>query len=80
MELEEIIKEGYILFDKETAFEELPKNYKFMKQYDCTITKGNLSEIFSAKGTKLNDKLRKNNDLLVRKIYNSLKLWHKSYS
>lgn len=92
-----IVQMGYILFDKETTFEELIENYKFMKKYDFAITKGIFSEMYSAEGTKLNDKLRKNNDLeesnfiannnkyiindlLVRKIYNSLKLWHKSHS
>ena len=92
-----IVQMGYILFDKETTFEELIENYEFMKKYDFAITKGIFSEMYSAEGTKLNDKLRKNNDLeesdfisnnnkymindlLVRKIYNSLKLWHKSHS
>lgn len=92
-----IVQMGYILFDKETTFEELIENYEFMKKYDFAITKGIFSEMYSAEGTKLNDKLRKSNslvesdfisnnnkyminDLLVRKIYNSLKLWHKSHS
>lgn len=92
-----IVQMGYILFDKETTFEELIENYEFMKKYDFAITKGIFSEMYSAEGTKLNDKLRKSNslvesdfisnnnkyminDLLIRKIYNSLKLWHKSHS
>ena len=91
-----MVQMGYILFDKETTFEELVENYKFMKKYDFAITKGIFSEMYSAEGTKLNDKLRQNNDLkesdfisnnnryiiddlLVKKIYNSLKLWHKSH-
>lgn len=92
-----IVQMGYILFDKDTTFKELVENYEFMAKYDFAITKGIFSEMYSAEGTKLNDKLRENNDLeesdfiannnkyvindlLVRKIYNSLKLWHKSHS
>lgn len=92
-----IVQMGYILFDKDTTFKELIENYEFMARYDFAITKGIFSEMYSAEGTKLNDKLRKNNDLeesdfiannnkyvindlLVRKIYDSLKLWHKSHS
>ena len=54
---------GYILFDKETTYQELIENYQFMLEYDFTVTKGIFSEMFSAEGTKLNDKLRSKNQL-----------------
>lgn len=92
-----IVQMGYILFDKETTYEELLENYKFLSKYKFAITKGIFSEMFSAEGTKLNSRLRdekklvdsdfiSNNNkyvidnLIVRKIYNALKIWHKSHS
>src|SRR5574344_1279365 len=92
-----IVQMGYILFDKETTFEELIENYKFMAKYDFAVTKGIFSEMFSAEGTKLNTRLRENDELtesdfisnnnkytidniIVRKVYGALKLWHKSHS
>ncbi len=58
-----IIQMGYILFDKETTYEELVENYNFMVEYDFAITKGIFSEMFSAEGTSLNKKLREENSL-----------------
>lgn len=58
-----IVQMGYILFDKETTYEELLENYQFLSDYDFTVTKGIFSEMFSAEGTKLNDKLKNNNEL-----------------
>lgn len=92
-----IVQMGYILFDKDTTFEELEENYEFMSKYDFAVTKGIFSEMFSAEGTKLNTRLRENEeltesdfisnnnkytitDLIVRKIYGALKIWHKSHS
>ena len=92
-----IVQMGYILFDKETTYQELWENYQFLLDYDFTVTKGIFSEMFSAEGTKLNDRLRKNkalkesdflnnnnkytiDDVMVSKIYNGLKKWHKSHS
>lgn len=92
-----LVQMGFILFDKYTTMTELKENYNFLKTYDFTLTKGIFSEMFSAEGTKLNDELKKNNQLQetdfiennnkyvidslkVRKVYDSLKLWHKSHS
>ena len=92
-----IVQMGFILFDAYTAFDELVENYEFMKEYNFTVTKGIFSEMYSAEGTKLNEKLKENNNLeesdfksnnnkyviqdpIVRKIYQALKLWHKSHS
>ena len=92
-----IVQMGYILFDKETSFNELIENYEFMSKYDFTLTKGIFSEMYSTEGTKLNDKLKSDNklnesnfengnnkylieDKIVKKVYDSLKLWHKSHS
>jgi len=58
-----LIQMGFILFDRYTTIEELEENYEFMRKYNFTITKGIFSEMFSAEGTKLNDKL-KNEGLL----------------
>ena len=58
-----LIQMGFILFDKETTYQELVENYKFMLDNDFAITKGVFSEMFSAEGTKLNDRLRKENKL-----------------
>lgn len=59
-----IVQMGYILFDKYTTFEELEENYKFMEENAFAVTKGIFSEMFSAEGTKLNDTLRKNGELI----------------
>ena len=91
-----IVQMGYILFDRETTIKELIDNYHFLKKYDFAVTKGIFSEMYSAKGTKLNDKLLSQGALIsngvgqnsqyviqnndVRFIYNALKLWHKSHS
>lgn len=92
-----IVQMGYILFDKETTFEELEENYEFMSKYDFAVTKGIFSEMFSAEGTKLNTRLRESkslsesdfisnnnkytiDDVIARKLYSALKLWHKSHS
>ena len=58
-----IVQMGYILFDKETTYQELVDNYQFLLDYDFTVTKGIFSEMYSAEGTKLNDKLRSANQL-----------------
>ena len=92
-----IVQMGYILFDLETTMKELEENYEFLNRFDYTVTKGIFSEMFSAEGTKLNDKLRKENklkesnfalnnnkyeieDVMVKKVYEGLKKWHKSHS
>jgi len=58
-----IVQMGYILFDKETTYQELVENYQFLLEYDFAVTKGIFSEMFSAEGTKLNARLRKENKL-----------------
>lgn len=58
-----IVQMGYILFDKETTYQELVENYKFMLDYDFAVTKGIFSEMFSAEGTALNTRLRNENNL-----------------
>ena len=92
-----IVQMGYILFDLETTMKELEENYEFLRRFDYTVTKGIFSEMFSAEGTKLNNKLRKENklkesdfifnnnkyeieDIMVKKVYDGLKKWHKSHS
>lgn len=58
-----IVQMGYILFDKETTYQELVENYQFMLDYDFAVTKGIFSEMFSAEGTALNTRLRNENKL-----------------
>lgn len=58
-----IVQMGYILFDKETTYQELIENYQFMLEYDFTLTKGIFSEMYSAEGTKLNTRLKNENKL-----------------
>lgn len=58
-----IVQMGFILFDEKTSMKELEENYEFMKEFDFAVTKGVFSEMFSAEGTKLNTKLRKENKL-----------------
>ena len=58
-----IVQMGYILFDKETTYQELMENYQFMLDNNFAVTKGIFSEMFSAEGTKLNTRLRKENQL-----------------
>ena len=58
-----IVQMGYILFDKETTYQELVENYQFMLDYDFAVTKGIFSEMFSAEGTSLNTRLRNENKL-----------------
>lgn len=58
-----IVQMGYILFDKETTYQELVENYQFMVDYDFAVTKGIFSEMFSAEGTALNTRLRNESNL-----------------
>ena len=58
-----IVQMGYILFDKETTYQELEENYQFMLDHDFAVTKGIFSEMFSAEGTALNTRLRNENKL-----------------
>jgi len=66
-----LVQMGYILFDKETTLEELEENYQFMSKYNFAVTKGIFSEMFSAEGTKLNDKLRSNDELIESDFINN---------
>ena len=91
-----IVQMGFILFDRYTTINELVDNYYFIKKYDFAVTKGIFSEMYSAEGTVLNNKLRASGNLIedginqnnhyiikddeVRRIYDALKLWHKSHS
>ncbi len=58
-----LVQMGFILFDRETTLEELEENYRFLREFEYTVTKGIFSEMYSAEGTFLNSKLRKNNQL-----------------
>lgn len=58
-----LVQMGYILFDKETTLEELEENFEFLSEYDFAVTKGIFSEMYSAEGTKLNDRLRETGNL-----------------
>lgn len=91
-----IIQMGFILFDNSTTMEELEENYRFLEKHSYAVTKGIFSEMFSAEGTRFNEKLKQSNKLLkgknvlnnkynieeekVRTVYNALKKWHKSHS
>ena len=44
-----IVQMGYILFDRETTYQELVENYQFMLDYDFAVTKGIFSEMFLQK-------------------------------
>lgn len=66
-----IVQMGYILFDKETTYQELVENYQFMLDYDFAVTKGIFSEMFSAEGTALNTRLRKENKLQESNFINN---------
>lgn len=59
-----IVQMGFILFDEKTTLQELEDNYKFMKEFDFVVTKGIFSEMFSAEGTRLNNRLREENKLI----------------
>ncbi len=59
-----LVQMGYILFDKNTTLKELIENYNFMKEYDFAITKGIFSEMFSAEGTRLNERLKESGELI----------------
>ena len=58
-----LVQMGYILFDRETTYQELVENYNFLLNNSFAITKGIFSEMFSAEGTELNTKLKKENKL-----------------
>ena len=58
-----LVQMGYILFDKYTTLKELEDNYEFMSTYNFAVTKGIFSEMFSAEGTKLNNKLKEEGQL-----------------
>ena len=58
-----IVQMGFILFDEKTTMKELIENYEFMEEYGFAVTKGVFSEMFSAEGSKLNTRLRKENKL-----------------
>lgn len=90
------VQAGYILFDHGTTMTELEVNYRFMREYAWTISKGTFTEMYAADGTsftrllsnkgflKEDKKGRGNNtyevqDPEARKVYNALKLWHKSH-
>ena len=66
-----IVQMGYILFDKNTSLDELKDNYLFLNEYDFTVTKGIFSEMFSAQGTKLNNKLRVSGNLIESDFINN---------
>lgn len=66
-----LVQMGFILFDKYTTMQELQENYEFLKKYDFAVTKGIFSEMFSAQGTKLNDRLKKNNQLIETDFINN---------
>lgn len=66
-----IVQMGYILFDKETTYQELVENYQFMLDYDFAVTRGIFSEMFSAEGTALNIRLRKENKLQESNFINN---------
>lgn len=59
-----IMQMGFILFDKYTTMEELEENYKFLLKNNSVVTKGIFSEMYSAEGTKLNSKLKKEGELV----------------
>jgi anaerobic magnesium-protoporphyrin IX monomethyl ester cyclase len=45
------VQAGHILFDYNTTLVELQDNYRLMRQYDWTISKGIFSEMYAAQGT-----------------------------
>lgn len=66
-----IVQMGYILFDKDTTIEELEENYAFLKEFDWAVTKGIFSEMYSAEGTTLNNKLKASGELIESDFLNS---------
>lgn len=58
-----IVQMGFILFDQYTTIDELKENLEFLAKNNHVVTKGVFSEMFSAEGSKLNSKLRENNQL-----------------
>lgn len=89
------VQAGFILFDDNTAFQELKENYEFLREYDWIITKGIFSEMFAADGTLYTEKLKKEQKIVksdiydnnkyditnpkVKLMYQALKRWHKSH-
>lgn len=66
-----LVQMGYILFDQQTSLEELEENYEFLNKHQFVVTKGIFSEMYSAEGTKLNDKLRKDGNLKESNFINN---------
>lgn len=66
-----IVQMGYILFDKDTTIEELEENYRFLNEFDWTVTKGIFSEMYSAEGTNLTNKLKVSGELIGSDFINN---------
>jgi len=58
-----VVQMGFILFDKATTMEELWENYYFLEKNIFAVNKGIFSEMFSAQGTILSQKLANDNSL-----------------
>ncbi len=87
---------GMILFDPYTTISELFENLIFLKKYWWPITKGIFTEMYAADGTVFTKKLEKRGllqrdtvmqnhvytvqDILARRVYFMLKVWHRSHS
>lgn len=87
------VQAGYILFDKETSYEELVENLDFIKKNKEIVTKGIFTELYAAEGTEYTENLKLYTDCICKKdgnykysiddkyseiIYNCLKKWHKN--
>lgn len=57
------VQAGHILFDYGTTINELEENYKFMRKYTWTVSKGIFTEMYAADGTPYT-RLLSNKDLL----------------
>lgn len=61
------VQAGHILFDHGTTIDELEENYKGMKKYSWTVSKGVFTEMYAADGTPLT-RFLENNDNLQKDI------------
>ncbi|MEU1907678.1 B12-binding domain-containing radical SAM protein [Streptomyces hygroscopicus] len=59
------VQAGHILFDDRTTLEELEENYRGMREYSWTISKGIFTEMYAAAGTNFTRRLGKNGTLQV---------------
>lgn len=59
------VQAGHILFDDQTSLEELEENYRGMREYSWTVSKGIFTEMYAAAGTNFTRRLDRQGTLQV---------------